>query len=133
MAWPDVIPYIRYQDPKAMIDWLEQAFGFKKHAVHEDDSGTVVHAEVTFGSGMFMLGAVREHDPDGARTPRQLDGKMTGGMYVIVDDPDAHYERARAAGAEIMREVTDQDYGSRDYAARDPEGHAWSFGTYRPE
>ena len=60
MAWPEVIPYIRYQDPKAMIDWLERAFGFKEHAVHEDDNGTVVHAEVTFGSGMFMLGAVRD-------------------------------------------------------------------------
>jgi uncharacterized glyoxalase superfamily protein PhnB len=79
-----------------------------------------------------MTGSTRDDDPTAARTPAQLDGQATGGMYVIVDDLDAHYERAKAAGAEILTEPHEQDYGSRDYAARDPEGFVWSFGTYRP-
>ena len=133
MAWPDLIPYIRYEDPRAMLDWLGRAFGFEARAVHEGDGGQVEHAEVTFGTGMVMVGPTREDGASTATTPRQLGGAATGGIYVVVDDPDAHCERARAAGAEIVRELTDQDYGSREYSARDPEGHTWSFGTYRPE
>ena len=132
MAWPDMIPYIRYEDPRAMLDWLADAFGFERHTAYEDD-GEIVHAEVTFGTGMFMIGPVRGDDPTSAKTPNQLGGQATGGIYVVVDDPDAHCERARAAGAEIVRDVEDMDYGSREYSARDPEGHTWSFGTYRPE
>ena len=132
MAWPDIIPFIRYEDPNRMIDWLGEAFGFDKHTAYEDD-GTIVHAEVVYGSGMFMVGPTREGDPEIAQTPNQLGGRATGGMYVIVDDPDAHCERARAAGAEITREPANMEYGSREYSARDPEGHTWSFGTYRPE
>jgi uncharacterized glyoxalase superfamily protein PhnB len=132
MAWPDMIPYIRYEDPRAMLDWLEEAFGFERRVMYEEDD-QIVHAEVTFGTGMFMVGPVRGDDPGSAKTPNQLGGQATGGIYVAVDDPDAHSERARSAGAEIVREVEDMDYGSREYSARDPEGHTWSFGTYRPE
>jgi uncharacterized glyoxalase superfamily protein PhnB len=133
MAWPSVIPYIRYEDPSAMLTWLEDAFGFKRHAAYEEGD-TIVHAEVVYGTGMFMVGPVREgDDPGSAKTPNQLGGQATGGMYVVVEDPDEHCAQARAAGAEIVRELTDQDYGSREYSARDPEGHVWSFGTYRPK
>jgi uncharacterized glyoxalase superfamily protein PhnB len=66
------------------------------------------------------------------RNPKRLGGH-TQLVYVYVDDVDAHCERARAAGAEILREPEDQDYGARDYTARDPEGHIWSFGNYRPQ
>lgn len=131
VAWPDVIPFIRYEDALAAIDWLERAFGFQRHAVHEE-GGRVVHAELTFGGGMFMIGSTQE-GPNMARTPRQLGGETTGGMYVVVDDADAAFERAKAAGAEVLREPTDQDYGSRDFSVRDPEGFVWSLGTYRPE
>ena len=55
MTWPDVIPFIRYEDPGAMIDWLDRAFGFERHAVHEGDGGRVEHAEITYGSGRFMV------------------------------------------------------------------------------
>ena len=79
-----------------------------------------------------MVGPTRDNDPSGAKTPRQLGGQTTGGFYVVVDDPDAHFEHAKAAGAEIARELEDMDYGSREYSARDPEGHTWTFGTYRP-
>jgi uncharacterized glyoxalase superfamily protein PhnB len=132
MDWPAIIPYIRYEDPAAMLTWLEDAFGFKRRAVYEEGD-QIVHAEVSYRNGMFMTGSTRDDDESVAKTPNQLGGAATGGMYVVVDDADAHCEQARAAGAEIVREPTDQDYGSRDYAARDPEGHTWSFGTYRPK
>ena len=132
MAWPAIIPYIRYEDAPAMISWLEEAFGFKRRAFYEEGD-KVAHAEVTFGNGMFMTGSTREGDPTSSKPPNQLGGQSSGGMYVVVDDLDAHYEHAKAAGAEILTEPHEQDYGSRDYAARDPEGYVWSFGTYRPE
>ena len=135
-AWraPDVIPGLSYEDAPAAIEWLERAFGFERHAVHEGEGGKIVHAELRVGTGMVMLGseregAAREHFP--VTTPRKA-GALTAGFYVIVDDPDTHYERAKAAGAEIVMELTDQEYGSRDYTARDLEGHIWTFGTYRP-
>jgi uncharacterized glyoxalase superfamily protein PhnB len=133
---PDVIPAISYDDAPAAIEWLERAFGFERVAVHEGEGGTIEHAELRAGTGMVMMGSSRE--PGGeryerfpVRSPRQA-GAITAGFYRIVDDPDAHCRRARAAGAEILMDLTDQDYGSRDYTARDPEGHLWTFGTYRP-
>jgi uncharacterized glyoxalase superfamily protein PhnB len=130
-AAPDVIPAIRYKDAPAAIEWLEKAFGFERHMVVDGEGGTIEHAELRVGSGMVMLGTAREDDRFNTRTPGEL-GATTAGIYVIVEDPDAHFEQARAAGAEIVMELTDQNYGSRDYTARDPEGHLWHFGTYRP-
>jgi uncharacterized glyoxalase superfamily protein PhnB len=133
---PDVIPFMRYEDAPAAIDWLERAFGFERHMVVEGNDNRIDHAELRFGSGMVMLGSTRE----GAqwegdviqKIPRQLGGAVTSGVYLIVDDPDAHHDHAKAAGAEIVTELSDQEYGSRDYSARDPEGYLWHFGTYRP-
>ena len=65
------------------------------------------------------------------RSPREI-GETTASIYIYVADPDAHHARAKAAGARILREPMDQDYGSREYSASDPEGYSWSFGTYRP-
>jgi uncharacterized glyoxalase superfamily protein PhnB len=110
-------PLIRAADPARTMAWLEEAFGFTEIAAHKDDAGNIVHAELRFDTGIVMLGA--------AKTP-------TAAVYVAVDDPDAHHDRAKAAGAEIISPLTDQDYGSRDYAARDPDGNVWYFGTYRP-
>jgi len=125
------IAFLGYEDPAGAVDWLEQAFGFERSAVHEDPDGKVVHAELRYGDGMIMLGSAR-NEAWGMRTPKEL-GAVTQGVYVVVDEIDPHYERARAVGAEIVREPMDTDYGSRDYMARDPEGNLWSFGTYRPE
>jgi uncharacterized glyoxalase superfamily protein PhnB len=125
------IAFLGYEDPAGAVDWLEQAFGFERSAVHEDPDGKVVHAELRYGDGMIMLGSAR-NEAWGMRTPKEL-GAVTQGVYVVVDEIDPHYERARAVGAEIVREPIDTDYGSRDYMARDPEGNLWSFGTYRPE
>jgi len=120
-----IFPSLRYNDARRAIEWLEEAFGFKPGMVVDGEDGTVAHAEMTFGGGMIMLGTQRD-DSYGSHVGE-------GWMYVVIEDADAHYARAKAAGAEIVRELEDQDYGSRDYSARDFEGNMWSFGTYRPE
>jgi uncharacterized glyoxalase superfamily protein PhnB len=121
---PAIIPSLRYRDAHAAIDFLERAFGFARRAVYEDN-GEVMHAELTYDDGMVMMGSEREDAQWGIHVGH-------GWTYVIVKDPDAHYQQAKAAGADVIRELEDQDYGSRDYSARDPEGNIWSFGTYRP-
>ena len=128
-----VIPAMRYRDANAAIDWLCKAFGFEKHLVVPGENGTVAHAQLSFGNGMIMLGSARD-DEFGRRVkpPRETGGIGTQSAYVIVEDADAHYARAKAAGAEIVMEVEDQDYGGRLYSCLDPEGHLWSFGTYDP-
>jgi uncharacterized glyoxalase superfamily protein PhnB len=120
-----VIPSLRYKDAPRAVRWLEEAFGFKPAMVVDGENGTIAHAELTYGDGMVMLGSDRD-DQYGSHAGH-------GWLYVVVEDADAHYAQARAAGAEIVRELADQDYGSRDYSARDFEGNLWSFGTYRPE
>ncbi len=120
-----VIPTLRYRDTAAAVDWLCDAFGFERHAVYEGPDGTVAHAELRHGSGMVMLGPVSEGGVWSV-------APGSGAIYVVVDDPDAHCRRAREAGAKILQEPTDQEYGSREYVARDPEGNLWSFGTYLP-
>jgi uncharacterized glyoxalase superfamily protein PhnB len=126
-----VIPALQYKDAKAAIEFLCNAFGFEKKAVYEA-GGLVAHAELTFGNGMVMLGSVKDSEY-GKLLVRPTDaGGVTMSTYVIVDDVDAHFARAKTAGAQIVREPVTQDYGGRDYTCKDPEGHAWSFGTYDP-
>jgi len=124
MYAPTLYPSLRYRDAAAAIDFLTTAFGFERQLVHENEDGTIGHAELSHGPSILMLGTDRD-DVYGGRAGQ-------GWMYVAVDDPDAHRERAEAGGAEIVVDLHDTDYGSRDYTARDPEGNTWSFGTYRP-
>jgi uncharacterized glyoxalase superfamily protein PhnB len=126
----NIFPFLRYKDAPAAIEWLASAFGFARAFVAPGPDATIAHAELSFGPGMIMLGTARD-DALGMKSPRDLSG-VNQGIYVQVDDVDAHYERARAAGAEIVLELQDTDYGSREYTARDIEGHLWSFGTYAP-
>jgi uncharacterized glyoxalase superfamily protein PhnB len=81
---------------------------------------------------MVMLGSARDDEWGAFVKPVAEVGVRTGAAYVVVADIDAHHARARAAGAEIVRALADTPYGSREYAARDPEGQVWSFGTYDP-
>jgi uncharacterized glyoxalase superfamily protein PhnB len=115
---PNIFPALRFADPDAAVDWLGRAFGFATGGVYRNDEGVVHHAEMSLGRGTIMFGA---GDP------------ATITIYVAVEDADAHYARAREAGAEIIREVGDTPYESREYSARDLEGHVWTFGTYLPE
>jgi uncharacterized glyoxalase superfamily protein PhnB len=122
VATQSIFSTFRYRDAMAAIDFLERAFGFERGDVHAGEDGTVHHAELHFDGEWIMLGSARDDAFSGGPTT----------TYVVVDDPDAHHDRAVAAGAEIVRELNDTDYGSREYGARDPEGNVWSFGTYRP-
>ncbi len=128
-----VIPTMRYNDAPAAIEWLCEAFGFEKHLVVPGEGGTVVHAQLIFGNGMVMLGSARESEFDNLqKPPSSLGGAVSQSPYIIVEDADKHYARAVAAGAEIVMEIKDEDYGGRDYSCRDPEGHVWNFGSYDP-
>jgi uncharacterized glyoxalase superfamily protein PhnB len=129
-----IIPALRYRDARGAIDFLCDAFGFEKQLVVDGPSGTIAHAQLTFGNGMIMLGSHPHEGEYGklVQPPEPPAFLNTQGIYVIVTDPDAHCARAKAAGAEIVMKLTDQDYGGRDYTARDPEGHVWTFGTYDP-
>lgn len=128
-----VIPTIRYNDAAAAIVWLCEAFGFEKHFVVPGEDGTIVHAQLVFGNGMVMLGSARASEFDNLqKPPGALGGAVSQSPYIVVDDVDKHYARAVAAGAEIVIEIKDEDYGGRDYSCRDPEGHIWNFGSYDP-
>jgi uncharacterized glyoxalase superfamily protein PhnB len=121
-----VMPYLLYEDSDAALDFLTNAFGFAEKLRMTDDDGRVNHAEVEIGGdGVVMLGTPGSD----YKNPSRLGGK-TCSIYVYVDDVDAHYERAKAAGAKITREPEDQFYGDRNYGVEDPEGHEWYFGTH---
>ncbi|MCB1163702.1 VOC family protein [bacterium] len=128
-----MIPTLRYQDAAAAIEWLCEAFGFEKHLVVPAENGAIAHAQLTFGNGMVMLGSARESEFDDLQKPPGALGRaVSQSPYIVVDDPDLHYARAVAAGAEIVVDIKDEDYGGRDYSCRDPEGHLWNFGSYDP-
>jgi len=118
-----VTPYVLYADVDAALSFLSNAFGFEEALRYTGAEGYVNHAEMKVGDGAIYLG-----DPgDQYRNPKEL-GQETVGLYVYVDeDVDALCERARAAGAEILSEPADQEYGDRRFTARDPEGHMWFF------
>ena len=127
-----IMPALRYRNASAAIDWLCKAFGFEKKMVAPAEGGRVAHAELVLGNGMIMLGDAESEYGRMVRPPAPPELINTQGTYVVVDDADSHYARAKAAGAEIIRELVTQDYGGRDYTARDLEGHLWTFGTYHP-
>jgi uncharacterized glyoxalase superfamily protein PhnB len=125
---PQVWPTLRAADAPALIRFLVDVVGFEETVVYAD--GDVVHhAQLSWPvGGGIMLGSIRDDADD--RWPIK---PGTFGAYVVVDDPDALFARIKARGAEITDELHETDYGSRDFAIRDPEGNRWSFGTYRGE
>jgi uncharacterized glyoxalase superfamily protein PhnB len=121
------VPIVPYSNPREAIRWLERTFDAVATAVHPPEPDQPLkHAEVKVGAGLVMINDADRDDG----SPFALPGPVL--LYVTVDDPDALHDRAAAAGAEIVMGLTDQDYGSREFAARDPHGNVWSFGTYRP-
>ena len=129
-----VIPCVTYRDAIRAIEWLCTTFGFEKRAVYEDPPGHVVHAELTFGNGMLMVGS-SSPDTDYGRLmvqPDEVGGRATQTVVVITQQPDEIYRRARAAGAAIIFEIKDASYGGRGFSCRDLEDHIWSFGSYDP-
>ncbi|MET8980284.1 VOC family protein [Streptomyces sp. NPDC004539] len=126
---PSICPSVLYADAKAAIRQLTEAFGFTELTVYEAAGGVVLHAELAYGNGVVMLGSKGRGGP----FDTAMKGAGPTGTYVVVDDVDAHHRRAAERGVEILMPPTDQDYGARDYMARDLEGNVWSFGTYAPE
>ena len=127
---PNIFPAVRFADADAGVAFLKDAFGATERAVHRGDDGVIHHAELALGAGVVMVG---QHSRDGwlgGEAPRPLSSTVS--IYVVVSDPDRHHATAREAGAVIVRELQDTDYGSREYSVRDPEGNLWSFGTYDP-
>ncbi|MET8676213.1 VOC family protein [Streptomyces sp. NPDC004647] len=125
---PTIYPTLLYADAQAAIKLLTEAFGFTADAVYTGEGDVVAHAELSYGNGVVMLGS-KGREGIFAQT---LGNGGPAGIYVVVQDVDAHHRKAAAHGVEILMPPTDQDYGSRDYMARDAEGNVWSFGTYAP-
>jgi uncharacterized glyoxalase superfamily protein PhnB len=131
-GWPRMSSSLAYQDPVRAIDWLVAAFGFSVRIKVPDDAGGIRHSELTFGEAVVMVAGERAHGPSPARSPKSLQGASTQGLFVYVDDIEAHYARALAAGAQLARELATTDYGGeywtdRGYSVLDPEGHTWHF------
>ena len=111
---------LRYLDAPAAMEWLSTTLGFMEHEVHRNDDGTIAHAQLAFGEDLIMLGSTTEA-PVGTQT-----------IYLARPDIDEHYAAALEAGAEVTMPIVNQDYGSREYSVRDPEGNIWAVGTYQP-
>ena len=128
---PSVWPILTYRDARAASAFLVEAFGFQERAMHARDADPAVieHAELRWplGGGIMFGTAGKDDSAFGRRQPGN------GSVYVVCDDPDGLFERATRAGAEVVRGLVDEDYGSRGFTVRDPEGNIWSFGTYAGE
>ncbi len=126
-----VWPVLSYRDACAALEFLVKAFGFEERACYarEDDPSIVEHAELRWplGGGIMLGTAGKDDGPFGQRTPGN------DSVYVVCKDPDRLFEQAVAADAEVVRWLKDEDYGSRGFTVRDPEGNLWSFGTYAGE
>ncbi len=126
---PGMVPYLGYEDANRAIAFLTSAFGFDESVVYRDDGGAVVHAELTFNGGVVMIGTgadtqrvdTRDHPPAGR------------GVYCVVEDVEALFARAEAAGARVVWAPHDTEFGTRRCRVMDPEGYEWSFGTYAPK
>jgi uncharacterized glyoxalase superfamily protein PhnB len=119
-----IIPGLMYKDAPAAIKFLCDAFGFAEQLVVPGEPGQILHAQLTLGGNMVMLSS--------AARPLGEAKAAAGYIYIVMDDVDGHYERAKAAGAEIVDAPRDQEYGGRGYGARDSEGNYWAFGSYNP-
>ncbi len=127
-----VIPTLRYRDAPGAIEWLCANFGFQKHLVVPGDNGTIAHAQLSFGNGMIMLGSI-EVESEYGKAVSQPDGNpVPQSLYLVVADADEAYRSATKAGASIVIEIKDEEYGGRGFTCRDLEGHIWSFGTFDP-
>ena len=123
-------PCLNYRDAPAAIGFLVEAFGFQEAlVVPGEDEGIVAHSQLRWPEGGgVMLGTADREDSEFARLPTSC-----ASVYVVTDDPHAVFDRATAAGARVVREMRDEDYGSTGFSVLDPEDNIWSFGTYRGE
>lgn len=128
-------PTLRYRDPAAAIDWLTRVFGLRSHFVARAGDGAdapVVHAQMKLGDALLYLGPEHEADPYGMRAPASFAGTSQC-VCIALDDVDAVYAAAKAAGAHLFNEPRKTPYGAYEFSCRDPEGHVWSVSDYRGE
>ncbi|MDF3070756.1 MAG: Glyoxalase family protein [Polyangiaceae bacterium] len=133
-GWPRLSISVHYRDAHSAIDWLCRAFGFEVQLKVEGDGGVIVHSELKFGEALVMVGGEGGKEPwqSMQRSPQAVGGAVTMSACLFVDDVDAHYARAVAAGGKVTREPVTSDYGEeywtdRSYGVLDPEGHLWWF------
>lgn len=127
------IPHLRYRDAPAAIEWLIKALGFEKQLVIANEDGTIAHAQLTLGGGMIMIASVNDTPfSKYMKQPDEIGGAETQSSYLMIEDTDGAYKQAQAAGAKILMDIKDQDYGGRGFSCADPEGHIWSVGSYNP-
>jgi uncharacterized glyoxalase superfamily protein PhnB len=129
-----IIPALRYQNAIAMIEWLCDTFGFEKQAVYATPEGIVMHAQLTFGNGMIMIGSVDNGSKASSQMtqPNQIGGVETQSPCLIVSECEPLYAKAKAAGAKMLLDLQEQSYGGKSFTCSDPEGHIWHIGTYDP-
>ena len=139
---PTIVPMLSYEDVARAIDWLTRAFGFREieNERYTEPDGRVSHAELRLGGGTIMLGSPSPHyegprrhaeSCEAARRWREP-GYVVDGVHVLVEDVDAHFRRAKEAGATILSEPEDQPYRERVYRVEDLDGHRWMFGQPIP-
>lgn len=133
-----IIPYLIYKDAPKAIEWLCNAFNFERHLVIPGQNGMISHAELKLDGIMIMLSSFTINKTNEfsklLKHPSETGGCETQAPYIIMEDSnlDEHYARAKAAGAKIIVDLREEDYGGRNYSCADPEGHIWSFGSYNP-
>ena len=128
-----IMPCLRYRDAPAAIEWLCNTLGFAAQLVVRNEDDSVAHAQLTYGNGMIMLGSVVDSEYGRLlKEPAEIGTFVTQTSYLVVNDADQVYERAVEAGAPILLDLQDEEYGGRGFTCRDPEGHVWSIGTYDP-
>ncbi|MFZ4286692.1 VOC family protein [Variovorax sp. HJSM1_2] len=125
----DLYPSLTYDDAPAAMAWLCRAFGFSQRFVVPGEGDRVEHSELSLGSSVVMVSSPKAEFR--SFSPRKLGG-VSQVLSLFVDDPDTHSAVALAAGAEVVRPLQTEEYGARGYMVRDPEGHLWYFGNYRP-
>ena len=126
-----IVPGMCYRDAPAAIGWLCDVLGFERHLVVPGDNGTIAHAQLKLGDAMIMLGSAFD-DPNAMVLAPTPDGTLTQCAYIVVGDIQAHYERVKAVGANVVTELTDQHYGGSLFSVRNPEGQLWHLGAYDP-
>lgn len=129
-----IIPSITYSNASEAIEWLCNAFGFQKHLIVPGSDGKIIHAELTLGNVMIMIGSSESGTEFSKhiKTPSQLEGFETQSPYIVIDNPDSLYANAKKYGAKIVIDIKTEDYGGRGFTCYDIEGHLWSFGSYNP-
>jgi len=125
---PRITPNVFYDDPAAALEWLAKAFGFETRMSMPGPDGEIIHAEMQVADSAVMMSP--SSGAEQWKSPKSLSGSVTQGLYVYVDNVDAHFARARAAGATIHSELQDMFWGDRTYVAGDLEGHRWTFAQH---